>query len=64
MDDWVPVGVFGQGEPYMEKHRIRSGQQTIMVTVSRKPTRAGIDPWNLLIDLDTENNIKDVKIER
>ena len=25
---------------------------------------AGIDPDNLLIDLDTENNIKDVKIEK
>jgi hypothetical protein len=47
----------------MEKHRIRSGQQTITVTAPRKPTRAGIDPDNLLIDLDTENNIKDVKIE-
>jgi len=63
MDDWVEVGVFGEGEPYMEKHRIRSGQQTITVTVPRKPTRAGIDPQGLLIDLDTEDNIKDVKIE-
>ena len=63
MDDWVEVGVFGEGEPYKEKHRIRSGQQTITVTVPRKPTRAGIDPENLLIDLDPENNIKDVKIE-
>ena len=63
MDDWMEVGVFGEGELYIEKHRIRSGQQTITVTVPRKPTRAGIDPENLLIDLDTENNIKDVKIE-
>jgi len=63
MDDWVEVGVFGEGEPYMAMHRIRSGQQTITVTAPRKPTRAGIDPENLLIDLDTENNIKEVKIE-
>jgi hypothetical protein len=62
MDDWIEVGVFGEGEPYMEKQRIRSGQ-SITVRVPRKPTRAGIDPENLLIDLDTENNIKDVKIE-
>ena len=48
MDDWVEIGVFGEGEPYREKHRIRSGQQTITVTVPRKPTRAGIDPQNLL----------------
>ena len=64
MDDWVEVGVFGDGEPYMAMHRIRSGQQTITLTVPRKPTRAGIDPDNLLIDLDTENNIKDVRIEK
>jgi aminopeptidase N len=63
MDDWVEVGVFGE-EPYMEKRRIRSGPQTITLTAPRKPTRAGIDPENLLIDLDTENNIKDVKIEK
>ena len=44
MDDWVEVGVFGEGEPYMQKHRIRSGKQTITVTVPRKPARAGIDP--------------------
>src|SRR5262249_44910325 len=63
MDDWVEVGVFGEGEPSMAMQRIRSGRQTITVTAPRKPTRAGIDPDNLLIDLDTENNIKDVKIE-
>ena len=64
MDDWVEIGVFGEGEPYRETRRIRSGQQTITVTAPRKPTRAGIDPENLLIDLDTEDNIKDVKIEK
>ena len=63
MDDWVEIGVFGEGEPYMQKHRIHSGKQTITVTAPRRPTRAGIDPDNLLIDLDTENNIKDLKIE-
>ena len=63
MDDWVKIGVFGEGGPYMQTHRIRSGQQTITMKVPRKPTRAGIDPENLLIDLDTENNIKGVKLE-
>jgi ABC-type Na+ transport system ATPase subunit NatA len=63
MDDWVKVGVFGEGEPHMESRRIRSGRQTITLTAPRKPSRAGIDPENLLIDLDTENNIKGVKIE-
>lgn len=64
MDDWVEVGVFGEGEPYRERRRIRSGRQTITVTVPRKPTSAGIDPENLLIELETEDNLKGVKIER
>jgi hypothetical protein len=28
----------------MQKHRIRSGKQTIMVTVPQKPACDGIDP--------------------
>jgi hypothetical protein len=64
MDDWVEVGVFGEGEPYLQKHRIGSGKQTITVTVPQEPARAGIDPRHLLSDLgETDNNIKGVKIE-
>ena len=70
MDDWVEIGVFAPQEkgdepdqpPYRQKHRLRSGEQTIVVTVPRKPTRAGVDPNDLLIDLKTDDNIKRVKI--
>ena len=63
MDDWMEVGVFDEGEPYLQKHRIRSGKQTITVTVPQKPARAGIDPRHLLSDLgETDNNIKAVQI--
>jgi hypothetical protein len=69
MDDWVEIGVFapaedgnGSGEPlYLQRHRIRSGKQTITVTVPREPTRAGIDPYHLLIDLEMHDNIEEVK---
>jgi ABC-type transport system involved in multi-copper enzyme maturation permease subunit len=69
MDDWVEVGVFAPaeevGEPlYVQKQRIRSGTQTITVTVPRKPAHAGIDPDLLLIDLETGDNIKGVEIEK
>jgi len=65
MDDWIEVGAFDEGEPYLQKHRIGSGKQTITVTVPQKPARAGIDPRHLLSDLgETDNNIKAVKIER
>ncbi|AYA35997.1 hypothetical protein D3Y59_02350 [Hymenobacter oligotrophus] len=69
LNDWVEIGVIAPrekdedyGKPlYLQKHRIRSGQQTISVTVPRKPARAGIDPYLLLVDLDGDNNVKDVQ---
>ena len=62
MDDWVQIAVEESGKPlHLQMHRIRSGEQTITVTVPRQPTRAGIDPNNLLIDLKTDDNIKTVK---
>jgi ABC-type transport system involved in multi-copper enzyme maturation permease subunit len=61
MDDWIEVGVFGERKPYVVKQRIRSGEQTIVVTVPWKPSRAGIDPDDLLVDLDSEDNIRDVE---
>ena len=63
MDDWLEVGVFHEGEPYLQKHRIRFGKQTVTVTVPQKPARAGIDPRHLLSDLgERDQNIKAVKI--
>jgi hypothetical protein len=69
MDDWVEVGVLApaqqgseSGEPlYLQKHRIRSGEQTITVTAPQKPPGAGVDPNNLLIDLETDDNIENVR---
>jgi ABC-type transport system involved in multi-copper enzyme maturation permease subunit len=71
MDEWIPVGVFaptGQGADfgetlYLRSHRIRSGQQTITVTVPKKPSDAGIDPYLLLIDLERFDNVEEVEIE-
>jgi ABC-2 type transport system permease protein len=70
MDEWVEIGIFAAaqegeilGKPlYVQKHRIRSGRQTITVTLPHKPDRAGIDPYNLL-DWETGDNIEGVKIE-
>ncbi len=70
MDEWVPIGVFAPTEKqaadfgetlYLRMHRIRSGEQTITVTVPRKPALAGIDPHHLL---DWEEREDDDNIER
>jgi len=68
--EWVEIGVFAPaaagerlGKPlYVEKHRIRSGRQTITVTVPNEPARAGIDPYNLL-DWEEGDNIEGIKVE-
>lgn len=73
MDEWVPIGVFAPTERqgadfgetlYLRMHRIRSGGQTVTVTVRREPSDAGIDPYLLLIDLERFDNVEAVEIER
>ena len=58
MDDLIEVGVFKaaddglSGEPlYLQMHRLRSGEHRLTVIVENKPSRAGIDPRNLLIEV-------------
>ena len=63
MNDWLEIGIYEEGkglnEPlYLQMHRIRSGEQTIKVTVPRKPDRGGIDPDHLMIDLRRDDNIR------
>ena len=65
MDDWLEVGVFDEGAPYLQRHRIHSGMQTITITVPQKPVRAGIDPRHLLSELgERDQNVKAVTIGR
>jgi hypothetical protein len=72
MDEGVQIGVFGPseagdelGEPiYIQMQRIRSGVQTITVTVPRTPVVAGIDPYHLLDwqqGEEGDDNIHDVQ---
>lgn len=71
MDDLVEIGVFAPAEKgevlgkplYVQKHRIRSGRQTITVTVPQKPDRAGIDPYGLL-DWEEGDNIEALTIRK
>ncbi len=65
MNEWVEIGIFAAAEPdevlgkplYVQKHRIRSGRQTITVDVPYRPARGGIDPYNLL-DWEEGDNIE------
>jgi hypothetical protein len=72
MNECIPIGVFAAREPghdelsaplYLRKHRIRSGDQTIIVTVSGNPILAGIDPHHLLDweEKEDDDNIEEVE---
>jgi ABC-type transport system involved in multi-copper enzyme maturation permease subunit len=71
MSEWVELGVFAAAEPgevlgktlYLEKRRINSGRQTVTITVSQKPARGGIDPYNLL-DWDEGDNIEPIEVKQ
>jgi hypothetical protein len=69
MDDWVDVGIFGEkgeGTPpegkvlLLEKRHLAKGQDRVEVVVDDLPKKAGIDPFNKLIDRNPENNIMTV----
>ena len=45
---------------YLKKHRVTKSDNTVTVLVPEKPTKAGIDPINKLIDRHPEDNTKTV----
>jgi aminopeptidase N len=59
MNDFVDVAVFAKDGSalYLQKHRIRSGRQTIVLTVGRPPATAGVDPLDKLIQVDRDHNV-------
>jgi ABC-2 type transport system permease protein len=65
--DYMDVGVFGgkkdEETPLaVRKEKITGGQQTFMFVVKELPTRAGIDPYNKLIDRNLDDNSMDVSV--
>jgi aminopeptidase N len=65
LNDYIEIGVFtgktGEEKPlYMEKRKFTQERSTITIVVDEKPTRAGIDPYNKLIDRNADDNMIDV----
>jgi ABC-type transport system involved in multi-copper enzyme maturation permease subunit len=61
-DDWIDVGVFGDDEEvlYLEKHHVTGPEVEVQAIVDGKPRRAGIDPYNKLIDRAPNDNVRAV----
>jgi hypothetical protein len=63
--DYIEIGVFkgakDEEKPlYLERKKMTEERQTYTVLVDEKPTRAGIDPYNKLIDRIADDNLIDV----
>ncbi len=63
--DWIDVGVFAKKEVngvnkevplYLEKHRFDAIDNEIKIVVDEKPDIVGIDPYNKLIDTNSNDN--------
>lgn len=70
MNDWIDIGLFAKNdknstrlgkELYFKKVKITGKDQTIEVSVKEEPFMAGLDPYNKLIDLDPDDNVKTIK---
>jgi ABC-2 type transport system permease protein len=61
--DWIDVGVLDEkGAPlFLEKRKIEKEETEFVITVDKKPAKAGIDPMNKLIDRRPKDNTINVE---
>jgi hypothetical protein len=65
LNDYIEIGVFkgkkDEEQPlYLKKERLTEEQNTFEIVVDEEPTRAGIDPYNKLVDRIADDNLIDV----
>jgi ABC-2 type transport system permease protein len=63
LEDYIDIGVLGEDdeELYLKKHKLTHSQSDIEIIVDKKPFRAGIDPYVVLMDRERDNNLVEVK---
>lgn len=64
--DYIDIGVMAKNGKddkvlYLQKHKVKPGENRFEIVVNSKPEIAGIDPMNKLIDRDSDDNR--VKVE-
>jgi ABC-2 type transport system permease protein len=69
LDDWIDVGIFGESasagkktetQLYLQKQHVIGPNVTVTAIVDGLPVRAGIDPYNILIDRAPRDNVRAV----
>ena len=67
MGDYIDVGVFGEPEPgnalgrplSVYKVHVTAAETSVEIIVDEEPVKAGIDPYNKLIDRVPGDNVQD-----
>ncbi|WP_378185930.1 M1 family aminopeptidase [Aquimarina sp. W85] len=70
--NYIEIGLFGEdikdtldvtlkNPYYLERKWLQPGDNTFTIYTKEKPLRAGIDPYNKLIDRDSEDNLKSIE---
>jgi ABC-2 type transport system permease protein len=63
--DYIDIGIFTEEEMdgekkevalYLKKHKITQINNKVSIIVDKKPTEVGVDPYNKLIDTQSEDN--------
>ncbi len=62
----MDIGVLDEKNQYLylKKHPIKAGENTFEIEVKGKPIKAGIDPLNILIDRDSNDNLINVSVKK
>jgi len=65
LNDYIEVGVFNgkknEEQPlYLKREKLTKEQNSFEIVVDEEPTRAGIDPYNKLVDRIADDNMIDV----
>ena len=72
--DYIDIGVFAEDDVdengkdrvnplYLQKYKIKPGENSLTIRVKGEPAKAGIDPLNKLIDRQPDDNTVSVEIE-
>lgn len=65
LNDYIEIGIFGEEEKdgkkkekvlYLQKVKVNAIKNTYSIIVDQKPVEAGIDPYNKLIDIKSDDN--------
>jgi hypothetical protein len=65
LNDYIEIGVFkgakDEEQPlYLKKEKLTREENTFEIVVDEMPTRAGIDPYNKLVDRIVDDNMIDI----